>query len=405
HLNKVVFPEFRKLCRERGVACTEVDLQWGITEDQAREGGAIGICLDEVVRCRPHFIGLLGERYGWCPTDDNPVESILANPLIPEHTKEKLKKWCDEGKSATEMEILLGVLEEPERAPYSFFYFRDLALTRELAEGEDDPSVFFDGKEKKQRLQALKKTLRDLLDKSHVREEYSSIEEFGEQVLEDLKHTLDERFPAVAEESPLEAERRAHRAFACSRLSVNTAKGSSYIEDEDLWEAVFRDLLESGAVVLSGEMGLGKSAFMANAARQWRERHPKDKVIEHYVGVGKVATICGLLSRILEELRDMFPEVYTEDIPGESEIKAKFADFLLHVPSNRRVLLVLDAVNQLQEDESDIGRLVHLFPESTGAVRLLVSTQPGAFVDAADERGWKVHELKPLDEDGRKRLI
>ena len=39
YLNKEVFPRFRRRCRERGVAFTEVDLQWGITEEQSKEGG------------------------------------------------------------------------------------------------------------------------------------------------------------------------------------------------------------------------------------------------------------------------------------------------------------------------------------------------------------------------------
>jgi hypothetical protein len=66
-LIKHVFPQLRKLCEERGVAFTEVDLRWGITEEQAERGEVLPICLAEIDRCRPFFIGLLGERYGWVP--------------------------------------------------------------------------------------------------------------------------------------------------------------------------------------------------------------------------------------------------------------------------------------------------------------------------------------------------
>ena len=66
-LVKRVFPQLRKLCEERAVAWTEVDLRWGITEKESSEGKVLPLCLAEIERCRPYFIGLLGERYGWVP--------------------------------------------------------------------------------------------------------------------------------------------------------------------------------------------------------------------------------------------------------------------------------------------------------------------------------------------------
>src|SRR5438270_9760031 len=64
-LVKRVFPQLRKLCEQRGVTWGEVDLRWGITDEQKAEGRVLPICLAEIIGCRPYFIGLLGERYGW----------------------------------------------------------------------------------------------------------------------------------------------------------------------------------------------------------------------------------------------------------------------------------------------------------------------------------------------------
>ena len=63
-----VFPRLRRLCEERGVTWGEVDLRWGITEEQPERGEVLPICLKEFKRCRPCFIGLLGERYGCLQT-------------------------------------------------------------------------------------------------------------------------------------------------------------------------------------------------------------------------------------------------------------------------------------------------------------------------------------------------
>ena len=72
YLNRFVFPELRSRCSRHGVEFVGVDLRWGVTAEEAEQRGALKICLEEIDRCRPYFLGLLGERYGWVP----PVEEI-----------------------------------------------------------------------------------------------------------------------------------------------------------------------------------------------------------------------------------------------------------------------------------------------------------------------------------------
>ena len=69
-------PELRKRCEARGVAWTEVKTcARGITDEQQAEGKVLPVCLAEIRHCRPFFISLLGERYGWVP-DHIPPELI-----------------------------------------------------------------------------------------------------------------------------------------------------------------------------------------------------------------------------------------------------------------------------------------------------------------------------------------
>ena len=57
-----IFPKVRRYCIERGVVFTEVDLRWGITEQEAENGRVIELCLNEIDRSHPFFIGLIGDR-------------------------------------------------------------------------------------------------------------------------------------------------------------------------------------------------------------------------------------------------------------------------------------------------------------------------------------------------------
>ena len=54
-LVKRIFPQLRKLCEERAVTWTEVDMRWGITDEQKAEGKVLPLCLEEIHRCRPYL--------------------------------------------------------------------------------------------------------------------------------------------------------------------------------------------------------------------------------------------------------------------------------------------------------------------------------------------------------------
>lgn len=76
-LNRVVFPELRSRCRRRGAEFVGVDLRWGVTGEEARQRGALAVCLDEIGRC-DLFLGLLGDRYGWVPPPEEVPAEIYA---------------------------------------------------------------------------------------------------------------------------------------------------------------------------------------------------------------------------------------------------------------------------------------------------------------------------------------
>ena len=77
----------------------------------------------EIDRCHPFFLGFLGERYGDPPVTV-PRDLVAAHPWVAE----------DPGRSLLELEILYAVLQDPERAPASFFYFRDSRFPHQVAD-------------------------------------------------------------------------------------------------------------------------------------------------------------------------------------------------------------------------------------------------------------------------------
>src|SRR5436309_7629919 len=67
HLVKVVFPALRERLLPYRVELLDIDLRWGVTREQAESEQVISLCLEQIDQCRPFFLGLLGQRYGWVP--------------------------------------------------------------------------------------------------------------------------------------------------------------------------------------------------------------------------------------------------------------------------------------------------------------------------------------------------
>ena len=227
-LIKHIFPQLRKLCESRGVVWGEVDLRWGITDEATAEGKVLPICLEEIKRCRPYFIGLLGERYGWVP-EEIPPDLMAQEPWLQEHRQH----------SVTELEILHGVLNNPEMADHTFFYLRDPAYVDCLAPGESDgfyrgscpEDIARWGREeagrraeaRRDKLAALKGRLRR--SGLPLEENYRDPKELGELVRRDLTAVINRLFPAGSQLDPLDREAAEHEAYARSRAVVEVRPG------------------------------------------------------------------------------------------------------------------------------------------------------------------------------------
>ncbi|MEW6386513.1 MAG: tetratricopeptide repeat protein [Thermodesulfobacteriota bacterium] len=410
-LIKRIFPQLRKLCESRGVVWGEVDLRWGITGEAKAEGQVLPICLAEIHRCRPYFIGLLGERYGWVP-DEIPQELIAQEPWLKEHLH----------RSVTELEILHGVLRNPEMADHAFFYFRDPAYVASLdpekradfteAPYPEDIARF--GPEEAQRraegrrgkLAALKERIRQ--SGLPLRENYRAPRDLGQLVLRDLTEVIDRLFPEGSQLAPLDREAAEHEAYARSRAVVEVRPGEFsgvYIAREKYLEHLDDHAQGDGPpLVVLGDSGVGKSALLANWALRYRPRHTQDLLIMHFIGAGPhSADWAAMLRRIMGELKRRFE--IPQDIPDQPDaLRLAFANFLSMAAAQGKVVLIIDALNQL-EDKDGAPDLVWLPPVLPANVRLILSTLPGRPLDVLTKRGWPALTVEPLEVPERRRLI
>ena len=377
-LVRKVFPTLRSRLADRFVELVDVDLRWGITIDQAENGEVLPICLAEIDRSRPFFVGLLGERYGWIPPQEAyPLRVLEAQPWITEH--------CG-GKSVTELEILHGVLNDPEMAGRALFYFR----SAEYAEAKGG-NYLASSEEDKHRLSELKDRIR--ASGFPVIEDYADPEALADRLEADLWQVLDETFPALEVPDAFERETLRHEAYATPRRALYLG-GEGYI-------AALDKALASGIqqILIGGQSGGGKSALIANWAKA-RSQSDDDVVLHlHYLRASADASDpVALVGRLVEAIRRT---TGIEEKPPEDpeELLASLPQWLANAGSwatlnDRRFVFVMDALNSLTTQKH-----LRWFPSFLpDRVHMVVSCLPGAVLDNLKKKGeWEHIEIKPLD--------
>ena len=140
YLVKQVFPELREWCERRRLRLVDIDLRWGVTEQDATHNkNVVKVCLSRIDECRPFFLCFLGQRRGWVPkVEEVSGETYKDYPELKDHVGNA---------SVTELEILHAVLNplhkgagrDPkkhadyyDKARHAFFFLRDDSYLRQI---------------------------------------------------------------------------------------------------------------------------------------------------------------------------------------------------------------------------------------------------------------------------------
>lgn len=194
-----------------------------------------------------------------------------------------------------------------------------------------------------------------------------------------------------------------------------------------------------GPVILLGDSGVGKSAFLANwlarrkkMAQNWQSSYP-EFIFTHVVGCSRQSCqVSSLLERVLHEMKDYFE--LTKEVPDvEERLSWQFPKFLEAAAKKGRVILVVDGLQRLRTNDGEsILKWVPLaFPPNvrvifTGTVNYppskFAKTEEGPIGDhyektsqsaqmieriklEASRRHWKLVHVPALTEDDRRRII
>ena len=413
-LTRYVFPELRERCKKHLIHLAEVDLRWGVTEQEAQQNKSLEICLSEVQKCSPFFLSLLGSRYGWCPdyksllNDNNNTKDGLSFEWLKEYP---------EGRSITELEIAqIQLIKEAK----PLFYIRDNSVNNTIPP-EYKSSFHSENKQAEQNIEILKEKIKKG-EGNKVRvykctwggvfenkPMMKGLDTFRKYVLNDLWQTICNQFNIKDEiiENDITKEIDniiVQRSYHVNCMNTHIRK---FIQRKEL-EDLHKHVIQHNTIVIHGKEGTGKSALVAKFAHEFSLKFPSVFVLTHFIGVGPGSNdIRQILQRICFELIRKFKlnteENNNDNIPDEfNELCQYFINIVEQASFKGRIVIIIDAIDQLNKTNRahSLDWLPKILP-----VKLIVTTIDGPLVDLLKRRNIKEIVIGSLSVKERKDLV
>lgn len=248
YLVQKVFPGIRD--KLDGITVSEVDLRWGITDEESREKRVVDLCLQYLYESKPFFVGILGERYGSIIAP----EDVELSPLV-EEAYSQVSEDLRRGLSITEIEIMNGVFRmSKDKQPNAIFFVKE---TTEPSPGEDETKFL--------KLQELKGKV--MSQKDFPVYTYTKLEE-----LDKLETFILNSLGKDKEQSNAQSGSMSSSIMQSYDLKLDAFRA---VNETSNWNSDSQQLLSQlqavierakPVAVLEGMEGLGKSAFVARLA-------------------------------------------------------------------------------------------------------------------------------------------
>ena len=360
-LIKKAFPKLKAFAAQRMVSLTPIDLRWGVTEKEAKSGKVLELCLNEIERCQPFFIGLLGSRYGWSPQ----IEDLKGNNMLLDQYK-WLRSDIENGLSITEMEMQFAVFRRQHHANALFFIKRngvpvDTKLKKLISK------ITVEGCD----LSLLDEGRTDASEKDcFYFEYYDSPEDLAEKVEKALTKSIESLFPNEEGEDEWTRESKAQAAYLNELCDTYVPQsGNEFI-------VYLLNRMQDRYVMITDDEKCfyGKSAFISNWIKE-RQRDNTHNFIYHFIGVGYLG---GDPRKILKRLCIEVSLLYGLDyeVDEENDRKKDYTSILTKLLQDAKdikpLFIILDGLQHLSDyDGSKNLEWIPVIPEN---VSLIVTT-------------------------------
>ena len=421
YLIKEVFPELKFWAEKRKIHLTDIDLRWGITEEESENKGTVGTCLRHIDKCRPFFICFIGQRIGWIPDFKHDINEETKNRYP------SIQKLVN-NKSLTEIEIEHaifsplyqkindGKIEYCPPTKFNLFFFRQDNFTDKLNDAQK--SVYGNNTEDDEKLEIIKNrilnkeeeinngdcedkicikvnrycgqwnedlTLRELshygnsVDKGRLTNFKCGNKPLKDVIIEQLKEQITQAFPDNKEidyDSRIDKELDKQNIFIyknnenfIERFNYMTSL-KKYVESE-----------ERTTYAVISKPGYGKTMLLSKFTNNFGSLYPNKKLYKRFCGTSNLSLDNYLLWKsIIDEAGiDKSKNIYPNDY---DELKNNACEILEEISRKGDSVIVIDALNQM-ENGLDMLEWIPKLPDN---LKIIIS-----FTDNSDDENLSLH--------------
>ena len=397
-IRRTTAPLLNAEARKHGDEFDFCDLRWGINtaamESEESSWKVLNVCLDEIDRCKPPMVVLLGYRYGWIPDER----------LIQNAARRKKMQLDDLQKSITALEIEYGSLSDRGRFTDTLFYFREI-------EGSFPDDFETEDKEHLTKVNELKERIRQKTG-GQIKEYrlrwngngFDGVREFARMLAEDIMQKLMPEWEKIALLTPFERERRVHETFISEKASMFRARRAEADE-------ILKKMQSAPFTIIKGEVGSGKSTLFCKLVQEMKQT--EWTVLPFIAGLTTQSSdamdIIRNTIRFLENELQLDTHYGDETDPTTNELtchspeewRNKLAELCNRYTwgTGKKLLIMLDAVDQLLPD--DLRDRLQFIPMNLGDDLHFMMTAPPDF----STEGKDYYFLTEISRAGRREVI
>ncbi len=344
----------RPVVEPRGVHLSITDLRWGITEEESTSGKVMELCLDEIDRSQPFFIGIIGSQYGTTLSKYDVTGELLERyPFV--------LKDIENGYSITEIEIQYGALRRNEAADAIFLI------------KEEENTVVCD-----ERLNAFKQRIRS--QKRYPVASFRNVDDMCIKAEDLILSLIQKRYP----DNTISAAQR-HRQVQRSYLKNHHI---AFVGREDELLVLNRFLYSDDSILaITGERGCGKSALLANWIEGTFPNNNYHLFCHFLANSSSDNSPDGILKHLKDEILDYYPILNRDSgINHNQSVVTEITKLLCEAKANseKPMIIILDGLNNLADED----KLLTWLPKVPGFIKFILSTVRGDQCEETLKR-WK----------------
>ncbi len=366
-LHSHVVPQIDDKLSKYGESIYFGDLRWGVNtsemDNEESSQKVLSVCLDEIDGCKPYMIVLIGERYGWIP------EEILIKETA---TLKGIEVPSDI--SVTQLEIEYGALLHPDFEGRILFYFRELdtnGMTEsELKDYQGESALH------KEKINKLKKRILEIypnqvrIYKAKWDKETKKVVEL-DQLMNYIQEDLEKIFLKDIEKE---------NSIPWQQRTMNSASRLFLEKSQNYYPIVRYPISNNGTIIaqgvyseehhhasiIHGDIGSGKSAFIANKYYQYtkhKDYENKSKLVPFVYNLDTFSSNAENIIKLIlfkyEELLNLDHLIITpeEKLKKEHyfrilELEKKLTDNGLIIFIDNATSEVFEALNKLYSNDS-----------------------------------------------------